>query len=102
MELKELLFTHYGMSQNIKESQDAEQQATINITGPYFLKNFPLGATGGGQRLTEQKFAELAAGVEFGNNIALRLSNRRELLAGYLKADSMAVRITGLLENSSQ
>jgi hypothetical protein len=101
MELKELLFAYYGMAQNIKESQDAEQQATINITGPYFFKNFALGNPGA-QQLTGPQFQALAAGVEFGNNIALRLSNRRELMAGYVKADSMAVKITKLLEEDGE
>ena len=97
LRLKELLFDYYGMAQNIKEGQDSEQQATINITGPYFLKNFPLDNSGKERQLSESKLRMLFNGIEFANNIALRASNRHELLIEYRQADSLAAKIVSLL-----
>ena len=39
----------------------------------------------------------LSKDIEFGNNVLLRVGNRRELLEGYQKADSMASHLKKML-----
>jgi len=95
--LKNLLFSYYSMAQNIKEAQDAEQQATIIITGPYFFKHFAMGNIGN-HGINVQQLKSLANDAEFGNNLLLRLHNRSELLDGYHKADSLAIEVKKVLE----
>jgi hypothetical protein len=90
IQLKKLLFAYYDLAQSIKEVQDAEQQATIVISGPYFLKRFPLWGVGSRQSAMDAKqLVALGRDVEFGNNVLLRVGTRRELLEDYQKADSL-------------
>jgi hypothetical protein len=95
--LKSLLFSYYSMAQNIKEAQDAEQQATVVITGPYFFKHFPMGNIGK-QVISQQDLQKLPADTEFGNNLLLRIHNRSELLDGYFKANTLANELKKALE----
>jgi hypothetical protein len=99
--LKWLLFAYYSQTQIIKEDQDAEQQATITLVGPYLLKRFPLDgldvpvATG-----KEIDHGNLAADIEFRNDVLLRILNRQELSELYRRADSLATLLkAGLLNN---
>jgi hypothetical protein len=94
IELKNLLFAYYGLAQTIREVQDAERQATIVISGPYFLRKFPLGgpASGAGT-MTVQEQQALAKDIEFGNNVLLRVENRKELLEDYRRAAALASQI---------
>ncbi len=95
--LKNLLFSYYSMAQNIKEAQNAEQEATVVITGPYFFKHFAMGNIGN-HGINEQQLKSLSTDAEFGNNLLLRIHNRNELLNGYKKADSLAVEVKKALE----
>jgi hypothetical protein len=98
IQLKNLLFAYYSLAQNIKETQDAEQQATIIISGPYFLKHFPLSGAAGSQPVMDpQQLQALARDVEFGNNVLLRVENRKELLGDYKMADSLGGRLREVL-----
>jgi len=90
IQLKNLLFAYYSLAQNIREVQDAERQATIVITAPYFLRKFPLG---GAAALTLQEQQAMAKDVEFGNNVLLRVENRKELLGDYQRAVALAKEI---------
>lgn len=95
--LKNLLFSYYSAAQTIKEAQDAEQQATVVITGPYFFKHFAMGNIGNhGINISQLK--SLSSDAEFGNNLLLRIHNRTELLDGYLRADSLANEVKKTLE----
>ena len=85
--LKNLLFAYYDMTQFIKEDQDAEQQATIVIGGPYFLKHFDLDETDTLPAEAPPK------DVEFRNNVLLRVNTRKELLGIYQSTDSLARRL---------
>jgi hypothetical protein len=110
IQLKNLLFAYYSQTQNIKDDQEAEQLATITISGDYFLKLFPLydledqphgSGTSTGllksnaatDRLNGANLSDLSKSVEFGNNVLLRVTNRKELLDLYQKADSLATRL---------
>jgi hypothetical protein len=89
--LKNLLFAYYGETEHIRELQNAELQATIMLSGNYFLKLFsvddkiiqsdpvPAGA-----------MPDFLKSIEFGNQVLLRVSNRKELLVVYQNADSLA------------
>ncbi|MBS1500965.1 MAG: hypothetical protein JST32_02800 [Bacteroidetes bacterium] len=89
--LKNLLFSYYSTAQGIKEMQDAEQQATITVTGPYFFKHFDLSSTG--KPISQQELQTLLNDREFSNNLQLRIHNREELAHGYLRAGSLAKEI---------
>jgi hypothetical protein len=96
--LKQLLFAYYNLARDIRDDQDAEQQATITLSGSYFLKEFPLDAfgersTGPGSRVP----GELSKSIEFDNNVLLRVTTRKELLDLYQRADSSAVQLRGAL-----
>jgi len=94
IQLKKLLFAYYSQTQNIKENQDAEQQATITIAGSYFLKQFPFGDFESQQAgIGPNVFKDLPKNIEFGNNVLLRVANREELLYLYQKADSLATQL---------
>jgi hypothetical protein len=98
IQLKNSLFAYYGVSQNIKELQDAEQLATINISGPYFIKLFPLEDSAGQSANTPSKnLIDLPNSVEFRNNVLLRVHNREELLIEYKNADSLSIILTNQL-----
>lgn len=93
IQFKNLLFDYYNRAQNIKESQDAEQQATIMLGGPYFLKRFAMDNERGGQAINAKNPIDINAlpyDVEFRNNVLLRVLNREELLRQYKSADSVA------------
>ena len=87
IELKNILFSYYTTTESIKEVQNAEQMATINISGPFFLKRFslaePENAT---QNRNIKNNAGLLGSVEFKNNVSLRVENRKELLSLYKHA----------------
>ena len=94
IQLKNIIFAYYSTTQNIRENQDAGQQATIALAGTYFLKHFPLNDAGKEPSGNAQdEIAGLDNKVEFSNNVLLRVSNRKELLSIYEKADSMAVQL---------
>jgi hypothetical protein len=98
IQLKNLLFAYYSQAQNIKEAQDAEQQATIIIAGPYFLKRFPLNNGANRQMVMDpRQFQALSEDVEFENNVLLRVENRKELMQGYQIADSLGGRLRSAL-----
>jgi hypothetical protein len=86
-ELKNLLFAYYRQTENIRTLQDGEQQATIALSGSFFLKNFPFQNFGKSNSDSVSIFAA-AKTTEFLNNVLLRVSNRRELLEIYVTADS--------------
>ena len=91
IQLKNMLFDYYNHTQFIKEMQDAEQQATITISGNYFLKKFPLADSSAINALTgPNEMTDLLKSIEFENNVLLRILNRRELLELYHSADSLA------------
>jgi hypothetical protein len=88
--LKNLLFAYYAETQHIRELQNAELQATIVLSGNYFLKLFSMddkivhedaGSTNGLQALMNS--------AEFDNQVLLRVSNRKELLSVYKNTDSL-------------
>jgi hypothetical protein len=94
IQLKNLLFAYYSQAQNIREVQDAEQQATITLSGSYFLKYFSLDDSVSHTILADQKnISGVLNNVEFQNNVLLRVSNRKELLIDYQKGDSIAVQL---------
>ena len=94
IQLKNSLFAYYSEAQNIKELQDAEQLATINISGPYFLKRFPMEDTLNKQALTSSNsMGDLSKSIEFKNNVLLRVKNREELLIQYQNADALSTQL---------
>ena len=98
IQLKNSLFAYYGYAQNIKELQEAEQLATINISGPYFIKSFALEDTVNEQPSTRaNSFGDLSKNTEFRNNVLLRVDNRKELLALYQIADSVSAQLRNAL-----
>jgi hypothetical protein len=102
VDLKWLLFAYYNQTQVIKEVQDAEQQATITLVGPYFLQRFPMD-DGPGNPLIHQKGevpAALGNDFEFRNLVLLRVGNRTELLALYQAADSLATKLKTALQQN--
>jgi hypothetical protein len=99
VDLKWLLFAFYNQARVIKEVQDAEQQATINLVGPYFLQRIPMD-DGFGRPAERAKVAGVAGitgDTEFRNMVLLRVANRRELLAAYETADSLATQVKATL-----
>jgi hypothetical protein len=93
IQLKNLLFAYYNETQHIKEVQDAERQATIILSGTYFLKRFSLDTSRNLVPITPGEMNEILKNVEFGNNVLLRVLNRNELLNMYQTADSLAVQL---------
>ena len=94
LELKNLLFAYYNQAQIIKETQDAEQQATINLSGPYFLKRFVLDEKADSTSSMLVNVPNIfAKEPEFQNNVMLRVSNRKELMELYKMAQSMAAEL---------
>jgi hypothetical protein len=89
--LKSLLFSYYSETQLIHEIQDAEQQATITLSGAYFLKWFPFDyKINVAHPFESDRIPVYLKSIEFNNNILLRVSNRKELLEYYQMADSLA------------
>ena len=99
VDLKWLLFAFYNQAQIIKEVQDAEQQATITLVGPYFLQRIPMddGFVRSADREKVAEVAGVAGDTEFRNLVLLRMTNRRELLAAYNTADSLATQVKATL-----
>jgi len=93
IQLKNLLFAYYNQTQYIRENQDAEQQATIIISGAYFLKQFRLDDRGNQQPAPGANATDWSKNIEFSNNIILRVGNRKDLLYLYQKADSLAIQL---------
>ena len=102
IELKGLLFAYYNQVQLIKENQESEQQATITLVGPYFLKRFPLDDVLGNSSRREkgEELSTVAEDIEFRNLVLLRVGNRSELLALYQAADSLAMRLKAELQKN--
>jgi hypothetical protein len=89
--LKNLLFSYYNETQDIREIQNAEQQATIILTGAYFIKRFPMyDQPHDSVPAMSNEVSEIKS-VEFGNNVLLRVLNRKELLGNYQRADTLAL-----------
>jgi hypothetical protein len=89
--LKNLLFAYYNETQHIKEVQDAERQTTITLSGAYFLKQFPLDEIRSQEiSFTTKEMYAILKNIEFGNNVLLRVLNRKELLDIYQRTDSLA------------
>jgi hypothetical protein len=94
IQLKSMLFEYYNQSESIKEQQDAEQQATITLSGNYFLKKFPLADSSSINSLSgPNELSEVLKSIEFENNVLLRILTRKELLESYQIADSIAGRL---------
>ena len=97
--LKNLLFAYYGETEHIRELQNAEQQATIILSGNYFLKLFSVD-----DKIIQPdpKRSDAAPvflkSIEFGNQVLLRVSNRNELLIVYRNADSLAGEVKKALD----
>jgi hypothetical protein len=92
IQLKNLIFGYYSETQHIKEIQDAEQMATITLSGPFFLKHFPLGDSTVLPVMTgSENISTLLKNIEFDNQVLLRVSNRRELMEIYHRTDSIAL-----------
>ena len=102
VDLKWLLFAFYNQAQVIKEVQDAEQQATITLVGPYFLQRLPMDDVPGHLPAREKGVepAALANDFEFRNLVLLRVANRTELLALYRTADSLATQLKKQLQEN--
>jgi hypothetical protein len=85
--LKNLLFAYYSETQHIRELQNAELQATIVLSGNYFLKIFSMD-----DKIIQKDASSVDAlpsilnTVEFDNQVLLRVSNRKELLRVYQNA----------------
>ncbi len=92
--LKNLLFSYYNQTQNIKELQDAEQQATITLSGNFFLKRISLDNKGDSHTSPNAKqISDLIRDKEFSNHVLLRVSTRQELLEIFQLADSLAIKV---------
>jgi hypothetical protein len=87
--LKNLLFAYYGETEHIRELQNAEQQATIILSGNYFLKLFSVDDKIVQSDPIPDGAPAFLKSIEFGNQVLLRVSNRRELLSVYQNADSL-------------
>ena len=88
--LKNLLFAYYAETQHIRELQNAEQQATIVLSGNYFLKLFSVDdKINHGDPALATAMPSLLNSVEFDNQVLLRVSNRKELLVVYKNADAL-------------
>src|SRR6185503_1386772 len=95
IKLKNILFSYYTTTAAIKELQDAEQMATINISGPFFLKRFSLAEPeNASQNRVIKNNQNLLASVEFKNNVSLRIENRRELLSLYKDAINLSKQLS--------
>jgi hypothetical protein len=93
-ELKQTLFEYDQQYQGLKAVESAELQVMSTITGPYIIKFIPLN----GRSKTENRIGaidvqKIIVQIEFVNNIELRLSNRQELLEGYIALKELAHKI---------
>lgn len=100
LNLKNLLFTYYSKTANIRETQDAEQQATITLSGRYFLQLFSMDDSAAVPGIHDPGgLRSLGRNIEFRNNVLMRVSNRTELLTLYKEAEELASRLRALLQN---
>jgi hypothetical protein len=98
IQFKNLLFTYYSETQIIRDNQDAEQQATITLSGSYFLKKVPLvNLTRQPDMMDPGGLHGLLTNIEFENNVLLRVSQREELLDLYQMTDSSAAGLKKVL-----
>ena len=97
--LKNSLFAYYGETQLIKEVQIAEQQATIILSGSYFLKSFPIDSVEHPALPAQIAGTSLLSDIQFENNVLLRVRNREELLSIYQRADSIGGALRETLSN---
>lgn len=96
--LKWILFAYYSQAQNIKYNQEAEQQATIMLSGNYFLHNFALDTTAGAATVKDSvAISMLPKNIEFRNHVLARVGTRMELQELYRKADSLALQVQAAL-----
>jgi hypothetical protein len=102
IDLKGLLFAYYNQAQIIKEDQDAEQQATIILVGPYFLQRFQMdaGLEDSPALHRGEKPTAFANDVEFRNLVLLRVATRKELLTLYRTAESLANKLKSALQKN--
>jgi hypothetical protein len=93
-ELKQTLFEYDQQYQGLKAVELAELQVMSAITGPYIIKLIPLnGRSKIKNRIENLEVQKIMKQVEFVNNIELRLSNRQELLEGYIALKGLAHKI---------
>ena len=98
IQLKNLLFAYYSQALIIKEMQDAEQLATITLSGNYFLKRFPLHDSDSLTALSQPDgIVDVIKNFEFENNVILRVQNRNELLEDYRRGESLALQVKNKL-----
>jgi len=103
IQLKNLLFAYYNQTQNIREMQDAEQLATISLSGNYFLKHFSVADSIAVAPVADaEEIQQLVKSLEFDNQVSLRVSNRKELMEDYQKADSLAGVLLAELEKKTE
>ena len=102
IQLKNVLFSYYNEVQSINNNQEAEQQATIALSGSYFLRQFPLDDAGRQARPSGAGGAVdgLPKDIEFSNNVLLRVSTRKELLGLYQRAEALADKVRNELEKA--
>jgi len=92
--LKGLLFSYYAEAVITKEIQEAEQQATIELSGRYFLQWFALDSSDDSPIFRNPGgIKALATNAEFRNQVTLRVGTREELQEVYKETDSLAVRL---------
>ena len=99
IQLKNVLFSYYNEVQSINNNQDAEQQATIALSGSYFLRQIPLDDSGRQANPTRAGDG-LPKDIEFSNNVLLRVSTRKELLGLYQRAEALADKVRNELEKA--
>jgi hypothetical protein len=99
IQLKGLLFAYYSQSENIRQNQDAEQQATIELSGRYFLQWFALDDPSMEAPIVRNPggIKALSANAEFRNHVLARVGTRTELQNLYHEADSVARQLQGML-----
>jgi len=103
LRVKNMLFDYYSQTQNIKEMQDAEQLATITLSGGYFLKRFPIAETDSSVKIFRPDDGNKQVfDFEFDNNVLLRVLTREELLDVYHRADSLGGQLQIELERQSE
>jgi hypothetical protein len=96
--LKGMLFAYYSKTENIRENQEAEQQATIELSGRYFLQWFALDGSDDSPIFRNPGGVKgLAANAEFRNHVLSRVGTRMELRSLYRDADSLAIRLSRAL-----
>ena len=79
----------------------AELHATVTIAGPYIIKSIPLADSPRSSYWLEKLDIETIIGsVEFINNVALRMDNRKELLRSYHEIRNTAIQIDSALQQN--